>query len=67
MSRREDMNKLEKAMDKLRPEYKEVIILAKMEGLSGRELAEKLGKEPGATRALLSRALAALAEAYGEI
>ena len=67
VSRREDMNKLENAMDKLRPEYKEVIILAKMEGLSGRELAEKLGKEPGATRALLSRALAALAEAYGEI
>lgn len=67
VSRREDMNKLEKAMDKLRPEYKEVIILAKMEGLSGHELAEKLGKEPGATRALLSRALAALAESYGEI
>jgi len=67
VSRREDMNRLEKAMDKLRPEYKEVIILAKMEGLSGQELVEKLGKEPGATRALLSRALAALAEAYGEI
>lgn len=67
VSRREDMDKLEKAMDKLRPEYKEVIILAKMEGLSGHELAKKLGKEPGAARALLSRALAALAEAYGEI
>lgn len=67
VSRREDMNKLEKAMDKLRPEYKEVIILAKMEGLSGHELAEKLGKEPGAARALLSRALAALAQEYGEI
>lgn len=67
VSRREDLNKLEKAMDKLRPEYKEVIILVKMEGLSGHELAEKLGKKPGAARALLSRALAALAEVYGEI
>lgn len=67
VSRREDLDKLEIAMDKLKPEYKKVIILAKMEGLSGYELAGKLGKKPGAVRALLSRALAALAEVYGEI
>ena len=34
MSRREDLDKLEKAMDKLKPEYKEVILLTKIEGLS---------------------------------
>lgn len=67
VSRREDMDRLERAMDKLKPEYKQVILLAKMEGLSGHELAEKLGKNHGAARALLSRALAALAEVYGEI
>jgi RNA polymerase sigma-70 factor (ECF subfamily) len=66
VSRREDLDRLEKAMDKLTPEYRQVILLAKMEGLSGPELAEKLGRSPGAARALLSRALVALSEAYGE-
>jgi RNA polymerase sigma-70 factor (ECF subfamily) len=66
VSRREDLDRLEEAMDKLTPEYRQVILLAKMEGLSGPELAEKLGRSPGAARALLSRALVALSEAYGE-
>jgi DNA-directed RNA polymerase specialized sigma24 family protein len=34
MSRKEDLDKLEKAIDKLRPEYREVIMLAKIEELS---------------------------------
>ena len=67
VSKRENLNKLEEAMDKLNPEYKEVILLAKMQGLSGPELAAKLGKSPGAARALLSRAMTALSEAYGEV
>ena len=67
MSRREDFNKLEKAMDKLNPEYKKVIILAKIEGLSHKEMAERLNKNSHSTRALLSRALAALTRAYEEI
>lgn len=67
MSRREDLNKLEKAMDKLNPEYKQVILLAKMEGLSHKEMAERLSKNPHSTRALLSRALAALTQAYEEV
>ena len=65
-SRREDLDRLEKAIDKMPPEYRQVILLAKIEGLSGPELAQRLGKTPGAARALLSRALAALAGVYGE-
>ena len=67
MSRKEDWDKLEKAMDKLNPEYKQVILLAKMEGMSHKEIAEKLNKNPHSTRALLSRALTALSRAYEEI
>ena len=67
MSKREELNKLEKAMDKLRPEYKEVIVLVKMEGLSHKEVAERLGKSRHSTRAFLSRALSALTQVYGEI
>ena len=61
MSRKEDWNKLEKAMDKLNPEYKQVILLAKMEGLSHKEIAERLNKNPH------SRALTTLTQAYEEI
>ena len=66
VSEREELAKLEKAMDKLTPEYRQVILLAKMEELSATQLAQKLGKSPGAARALLCRALAALSQAYGE-
>lgn len=66
LSRGEELDRLERAMDKLTPEYRQVILLAKIEELSGPELAEKLGKTPGAARALLCRALVALSKAYGE-
>lgn len=64
MSRREELDGLEKALDKLKPEYKEVILLTKIEGLSSKELGDKLGKAPGAVRMLLSRAMIALANVY---
>ncbi|MFC1636344.1 RNA polymerase sigma factor [Planctomycetota bacterium] len=64
MSRQEELDKLEKAIDKLKPEHKEVIILAKIEGLSHKEIGERLGKQPHAVCVLLSRAMAALADVY---
>ena len=67
MSRREDLNKLEKAMDKLKPEYREVITLTKIEGLSYKEAADKLGKGPDAVRTLLSRAITALSQSFEKI
>ena len=63
MSRREELDEIEKALDKLKPEYKEVILLTKIEGLSSKELSGRLGKAPGAVRMLLSRAMIALASA----
>ncbi len=67
MSRREDLNKLETAMDKLKPEYREVITLTKIEGLSYKEAADKLGKGSDAVRMLLSRAMAALSQSFEKI
>jgi RNA polymerase sigma-70 factor (ECF subfamily) len=67
MSRREELDKLEKAMDKLRPEYREVIVWVKIEGLSHEDAAKRLNKSSHSTRALLSRALGALTEVYGEV
>ena len=64
--RKEALDKLEHAMDKLKPEYKEVVVLKKIEELSHAEIAERLGKNTGAVRMLLARAMAALTLAYSE-
>jgi RNA polymerase sigma-70 factor (ECF subfamily) len=64
MSRKEDLDKLEKAMDKLRPEYREVIILAKIEELSYSQIGDRLGKSIGAVKMLVSRARMALVTAF---
>jgi RNA polymerase sigma-70 factor (ECF subfamily) len=64
LSRKEELDRLERAIDKLKPEYREVIVLTKIEGLSHKEVAERLGKNPHAVCVLLSRALTALAGAY---
>jgi len=64
--KKEALDRLEKALDRLKPEYREIIMLKKIEGLSHTEIAEKLGKNTGAVRMLLARAMAALAIAYGQ-
>jgi RNA polymerase sigma-70 factor (ECF subfamily) len=60
LSLREDLDRLEKVMDQLKPAYREVIVLAKIEGLSLKEIAGKLNKTPAAVAMLLSRAIVAV-------
>lgn len=67
VSRREDLDKLERAMDKLKPEYREVITLTKIEGLSYKEVGQRLGKNADAVRMLLSRAMATLSQSFEEV
>ena len=64
VSKREDFDKLAKAIDALKPEYREVIVLTKVEGLSYREIGDKLGRSADAARMLFSRAMAALTGAF---
>ena len=64
MSKKEDLAKLEKAIDQLKSEYREVIVLTKIEGLSYKEIAERLGKSNDAVRKLISRAIVALADIF---
>ena len=66
IEKKEQLDRLERAMDALKPEYKEVILLTKIEGLSYKEAADRLGKSPNALRMLLCRAMAALGETYEE-
>jgi RNA polymerase sigma-70 factor (ECF subfamily) len=62
--KREQLDRLERAIDDLKPDYREVICLSRIERLSNAEIAEKLGKSKGAVAMLLSRALIALTAAY---
>ncbi|MHC4753060.1 MAG: sigma-70 family RNA polymerase sigma factor [Planctomycetota bacterium] len=62
--RKEQYDRLERAIDELKPEYREVIFLSRIERLSHKEIAIKLGKSKGAVAMLLSRALIALTAAY---
>jgi len=66
MRTKEALDRLEKALDTLKPEYKEVIVLKKIEGLSHAEIAKRLNKSTNAVPMLLFRAMAALTLAYGK-
>lgn len=63
-SRKEQFDRLERAIDQLKPEYREVIFLNRIERLSHEEIALRMGKSKGAVAMLLSRALVALTAAY---
>ena len=64
MSKKEDLAELERAIDQLKPEYREAIILTKIEGLSYKEISERLGKSHDAVRKLVSRAILALSDIF---
>ena len=67
ISKREDLARLEKAIDKLKPKYREVIILAKIEQLSYGQIGQRLGKSAGAVKMLVSRAIVELASEFGSV
>jgi RNA polymerase sigma-70 factor (ECF subfamily) len=67
LSGKEDLAKLEKAIDELKPEYREAIILTKIEGLSYHEIGQRLGKSNDAVRMLATRAMAELTTIFGKI
>ena len=67
LARQEDLDRLEQAMDRIKPEYRKVIMLAKIEGLSHKDIGARLGKSPAAVAMLLSRAIVALSNAFGQV
>lgn len=58
---KEQVERIERAFDELPDDYREVLLLARMVGLSYAELAERTGRTEGAVRQLLFRARARLA------
>jgi RNA polymerase sigma-70 factor (ECF subfamily) len=62
----EEVQRIEAAFDALPEDYRDVITLHRVAGLSIEEVALRLDRSPGATRMLLFRALARLAELLDE-
>lgn len=60
--RKDRLQLLEEAMQRLSDDYREVILLMKIEGHAAKEVAERMGRSENAVHLLLSRALKKLAE-----
>lgn len=58
---RDDLHRLEDALDELDEPYREVVVLRSFEELSYKDIANRLGKSPDACRMLFARAKVALA------
>lgn len=64
LSKKEELDKLENAIDQLKPEHREIILLAKIEGFSYKEVADKLNKSTDMVGYLLSQAMMALTQTF---
>jgi RNA polymerase sigma-70 factor (subfamily 1) len=62
----ETAERLERAFDRLPEDYRTVITLARLLGLSHAEVAAEMGRQQGAVRTLLSRALVRLGRFMAE-
>ncbi len=61
-ARREQIEEVRRAIDKLPPDHREIIILRDINGLSYAEIAESTGLDPGTVKSRLSRAREKLKE-----
>jgi RNA polymerase sigma-70 factor (ECF subfamily) len=65
LAAQEEVARIERAFDALPEDYREVIALSRLAGLSHRDIAERLGSSEAAVRQLLHRARARLARLLG--
>jgi RNA polymerase sigma-70 factor (ECF subfamily) len=66
LRREERFERLREALESLSPEHREVIVLARIEGLRIDEIARRLDRTPNAVSLLLARALRKLRAAFGD-
>lgn len=59
---RDELRRLQIALDRLSPRCREVVVLARIEGLTGRQIAQRLGISEPAVSQQLDNGLRALAE-----
>ncbi len=66
LQRDERFDRLRAAVASLPPEPREVVLLARIEGLPSKDIARRIGRSPGAVRQLLFRGLRQLQESFGD-
>lgn len=66
LRREERFSRLQKALDSLSPEHREVITLVRIEGLKIKEAAGRMNRTPNAAMKLLIRALKQLKDTFGD-
>lgn len=65
--RRESMLQLADALEKIAPDYRQVVVLHHLEGLSVDEVAQRMNRSPSGVRKLWARALVKLRQAIKEL
>ena len=66
MRRHERFDRLANALSRLRPEYQEVLRLARIEGLKVRDIARRMDRSEFAVKHLMARAIRQLQELFGD-
>jgi RNA polymerase sigma-70 factor (ECF subfamily) len=66
LRRNERFDRLQASIRRLSPDYQEVIRLARIEGLTTREIAQRMQRSPNAVKHLLVRALRQLGVEFGD-
>lgn len=66
MEVKEELSLLRAAIDSLPDDQRQVVLLAKIEEIPREEIAQRIGRSPGATRMLLHRALTHLASVLSD-
>jgi RNA polymerase sigma-70 factor (ECF subfamily) len=64
--RKERFDRLQQALESLSPEYREVILLARIKGMRLAEIAKRMGRSPNAVAQVLGRALEKLKAEFGD-
>jgi len=66
LRREERFERCQKALDKLPSGYREALVLARLEGLSAKEIAKRMDRTPDAVYQLIARGLKLLREEFGD-
>jgi RNA polymerase sigma-70 factor (ECF subfamily) len=66
LRRKERLMRLEEALARLPPDYRKILELVRLQGLSVTDAAQRIGRSPNTTSQLLLRALRRLREVFGE-
>lgn len=66
LGREERLGRLQRALDGLSPDHREVIVLARIRKLQVREIADRMERSENAVKKLLARALDELRKSFGD-